>query len=131
MDANRGVRPTGRMMEQLPPQRIPQNEPTRQLKNVPGDGDCLYLSLARMYEFTVEWPLGNLLQTRMQVVAEQYSPGANSSLELYIALPFCTHLHALEPLSRMQPPTHPPTHFCALACVVRVLACSADVCVFL
>ena len=26
---------------------------------------------------------------------------------------------------------HPPTHFCALTCAVRVLACSADFCVFL
>ena len=78
MDATRGVRPTGRMMEQLPPERIPQNEPALQLKNVPGDGDCLYHSLARMYEFTVEWPVGALLETRMRVVAEQYSPGANS-----------------------------------------------------
>ena len=41
-------------------------------------------------------------------------PGANGSLELHS--------------SRAR--THPPAHFCALTCVVRGLARSADVCAF-
>lgn len=79
----RNVRPTGLMLEvdnelsPYPPlerDSVPRNG-IRELQNVPGDGDCLYHSLARMYEHTIVWPLGQVLQTRMQVVAAQYSPG--------------------------------------------------------
>lgn len=84
MDATRSVHPTGLMLEvdnelspyaPLPRERIPRDGGIRELQNVPGDGDCLYHSLARMYEHTIENPLGYPMQNRMQVVAAQYAPG--------------------------------------------------------
>lgn len=84
MDGTRRVRPTGMMLDvdnplspyaPLPRESVPKNGSIRELQNVPGDGDCLYHSLARMYEFTVEWPLGQPIQNRMQIVAAQYAPG--------------------------------------------------------
>ena len=45
------------------------------LVDVPGDGNCLYHSLAELYNFTVSWPMGEKLRDRMQAVTDRYSPG--------------------------------------------------------
>lgn len=82
MDRMRDACPTGMMLEvhsELSP--YPPLEPKsmergrHELIDVPADGDCLYHSLAALYNFTVEWPNGAPLRDRMQAAAARYSAG--------------------------------------------------------
>ena len=82
MDRVRDACPTGTMMEvdnRLSPYPHIESKSmcrsTHKLMDVPGDGDCLYHSLAKLYNFTVGWPTGVKLCHRMQAVTKQYSPG--------------------------------------------------------
>ena len=84
MDATHSTRLTGTMLEVnnvlspyplLAPETVPRVGPHRDVQDVPGDGDCLYHSIAGLYNHTIHWPLGYQLQTRMRVVAAQYAPG--------------------------------------------------------
>lgn len=83
MDRMRDACPTGMMLEvhneQSPHPPLEPKSMERgmhELIDVPGDGDCLYHSLAALYNFTVEWPSGAPLRDRMRAAAARYSPGA-------------------------------------------------------
>ena len=63
---------------------------------------------------------------------EAVKRGTNSSPKPRISRPFYARLEPLEPFHAIcLLPLFHPVHFCALTCVVRVLACSADFCVVL